>query len=70
MSDTNNDNSSKQGFSISFETIAKGAIRVKTKIWIDNLELDKGTDQAVELYKNTLTKLREQGFIIDGDNNV
>lgn len=55
------------GFSITTETIAKGAIRIKTKIWVDHLELDKGVSQAVELYEKTLKEYREKGFKIDGD---
>ena len=55
------------GFSITTETIAKGALRIKTKIWVDHLELDKGVKEAVELYEKTLTEFRTKGFKIDGD---
>ena len=67
MSDSENENISKQGFIITLETIAKGFIRVKTKIWFDNLDIDQGVTKAVELYQKTLTDMRSKGFVIDGD---
>lgn len=55
------------GFSVTTETIAKGALRIKTKIWVDHLELDTGVKEAVDLYEKTLKEFRDRGFKIDGD---
>ena len=70
MSDSSNENtsqSSPNGFSIHTETIAKGALRIKTRIWIDNLDIEIGTHKAVELYDKTLKDFRAKGYRIDGD---
>lgn len=68
MSDTNGDEHiSGHGFTISTETIAKGAIRIKTKIWLDHLDLEKGIVQSADLYEKTLQQYRQRGFHIDGD---
>jgi hypothetical protein len=68
MSEMTNENyGTPAGFSISTETIAKGAIRIKIKIWVDHLELDTGIKQSVDLYIKTLEEYRSKGFKIDGD---
>lgn len=70
MADTSNENvnqSSPVGFSIHTETIAKGALRIKTKIWIDDLDTDIGIHKAIELYDRTLKEFRAKGYKIDGD---
>lgn len=55
------------GFSVTTETIAKGTLRIKTKIWVDHLEIDTGVKEAVDLYEKTLKEFRDRGFKIDGD---
>jgi hypothetical protein len=63
----NNNQSTPNGLSIHTETIAKGAIRVKTKLWVDHTDLDLAAKQAVELYIKTLEEYRAKGLKIDGD---
>jgi hypothetical protein len=66
MADPSHDNnSSPRGFSIHTETIAQGKIRVKTKFWVDTLDID--IDGAVSLYDKTLKEFRKLGYKIDGD---
>lgn len=67
MSNTGDENVSKNGFSVSTETIAQGKIRVKTKIWMDHIELVEGVPKAIELYERTLAEYRMKGFKVDGD---
>jgi hypothetical protein len=71
MSDSSNENTNQQsspkGISIHTETIAKGALRIKTKIWMDDLDIEIGTKKAVQLYHDTLAEFRNKGYKIDGD---
>lgn len=60
-------NSSPQGIKVKTETVAKGAIRIKTEIWIDHLALGTASKLTSELYEQVCKDLREKGFKIDGD---
>lgn len=63
----NNFNSSPQGVEVKTETIAKGQIRIKTKVWIDHLGTGVVSKLTAELYEQVCKDLREKGFKIDGD---
>ena len=67
MSDISNENTTGKGLSISYESIAKGRIRTKVKIWVDHLNIDETVKQSVELYEKALTELRSKGFKVEGD---
>lgn len=67
MSSISDENSSKRGHSITYETIAKGQIRTKVKFWVDDLSIEFGAKRAAELYEYALKEMKAKGFKLEGD---